>query len=598
MIILGINAYHGDAAAVLVRDGELVAAVEEERLRRIKHWAGFPQLAIETCLRMANVTVDDVDAFALPRQPRAHWWRKAAFVVRHRPTLSFLRARQRHHWGHDDITETLAAALGTTRRSIAERLYRVEHHQAHLDSAFYAAPFEQAAVCAIDGFGDFVSTSMGLGQGTTCRLFRRVCFPHSLGLLYLAITQYLGFPAYGDEYKVMGLAAYGTPDFNKPLQQLVRLKPRGDFALDLSFFCHWSSGDKMHWDNGQPTIGRVYSPKLEALLGPARHPEAPIEARHADIAASLQHVYEQAMFHVLRALHKQTYLPSLCLAGGCALNSVANGKIREQTPFQHIYVQPAAADSGTALGAALHVYYQHNRQHHDHQNQRHERRWHMAHASWGPSFEDDAYRALMSLRSDELQAYTLRKIDDAEALCQWVSRQLARGLVVGWFQGPMEWGPRALGNRSILADPRRADMAELINRKVKTREPFRPFAASILGEALGDYFADAYPDAFMTQVYSVRPEKRDLIPAVTHIDGTCRIQVVGPQTHPRYRQLLKSFAEHTGVPILLNTSFNVQEPIVHKPSEALDCFLRTDIDTLVLGHYALEKTLKLQHEGE
>ncbi len=581
MIILGINAYHGDAAAVLIRDGELVAAVEEERLRRIKHWAGFPQLAIETCLRMANVTVDEVDAFAVPRQPRAHWWRKAAFVLRHRPALSFLRERQRHHRGHDDIAATLASTLGATRQSIRERLFRVEHHQAHLDSAFYTAPFEQAAVCAIDGFGDFVSTSMGLGRGTTCQLLRRVYFPHSLGLLYLAITQYLGFTAYGDEYKVMGLAAHGTPDFDTSMQQLVNLKPQGSFSLDLSFFCHWSSGDHMTWDNGQPSLGRVYSPKLETLLGPARHPEAPVDTRHAAIAASLQRVFEAAMWHVLRALHKQTRLPALCLAGGCALNSVANGKIREQTPFEHVYVQPAAADSGTALGAALHVLHRSGYQ---------TCRWHMAHAGWGPSFEEDAYRALMSLRSEDLQACDLRKIDDDKTLCQWVSRHLACGHVVDWFQGPMEWGPRALGNRSILADPRRADMTELINRKVKTREPFRPFAASILEEALGEYFANAYPNAFMTQVYAVRPEKREVIPAVTHVDGSCRIQVVGPQAHPLYRQLIESVAEYTGVPILLNTSFNVQEPIVHKPSEALDCFLRTDIDILVLGHYALAKT--------
>ncbi|WP_306296603.1 carbamoyltransferase N-terminal domain-containing protein, partial [Candidatus Entotheonella palauensis] len=250
MIILGINAYHGDAAAVLIRDGTLVAAVEEERLRRIKHWAGMPQLAIETCLRMANATADEIDIFAIPRQPRAHWWRKAGFVLRHRPRLSFLRQRQRHHRGHDHLAATLADALGTTCQSIEQRLFRVEHHQAHLDSAFYAAPFDQAAVCAIDGFGDFVSTSTGLGRGTTCKLLRRVYFPHSLGLLYLAITQYLGFTDYGDEYKVMGLAAHGTPDFDTSMQQLVSLQPGGRFSLDLSFFCHWSSGDHMTWENG------------------------------------------------------------------------------------------------------------------------------------------------------------------------------------------------------------------------------------------------------------------------------------------------------------------------------------------------------------
>ena len=363
---------------------------------------------------------------------------------------------------------------------------------------------------------------------------------------------------------------------------LIRLTPGGEFKLDLSYFRHHSDGVSMTWDDGEPTMGSVYTPKLEALLGPARRPQEPLEPRHEAIAASLQAVYEEAAFHVLRALYIRMRLARLCLAGGCAMNSVANGKIREQTPFREVFVQPAAGDNGTALGAALYV---------AHHLLAQPRRVVMEHALWGPEFDDGAIAGALAARAEDVRQLgaAAYRIDDQERLCRWTAERLAQGKIVGWFQGRMEWGARALGNRSILADPRRADMREIINTKIKFREKFRPFAPSILEEALDDYFVGAVPDPFMIQVYPVRPDKRGVIPAVTHVDGSGRLQTVSRKTNPLYWELIKAFEKQTGVPVLLNTSFNENEPIVHRPEEALDCFLRTQMDSLVMGHYVLEK---------
>jgi carbamoyltransferase len=338
----------------------------------------------------------------------------------------------------------------------------------------------------------------------------------------------------------------------------------------------------MTWDDGEPTIGPVYTPKLEALLGPARRPDAPLEARHEAIAASLQAIYEEAAFHILDGLYIRTQVPRLCLAGGCAMNSVANGKVREQTPFREVFIQPAAGDNGTALGAALYV---------AHQVLGERRSFVMEHALWGPEFGDDAIAAALAARAQDIRQLgaVVHRIDDQELLCRWTAERLAEGKIVGWFQGRMEWGARALGNRSILADPRRADMREIINTRIKFREKFRPFAPSILEEALDDYFVGAVPDPFMIQVYPVRPDKRGVIPAVTHVDGSGRLQTVSRTTNPLYWGLIRAFEKQTGVPVLLNPSFNENEPIVHRPEEALDCFLRTGMDVLVMGHHALEK---------
>ncbi len=577
-MILGINAYHGDVSAALLRDGELLAAVEEERFRRVKHWAGFPLEAIRACLEMAGVSAGEINHVAVSRNPRAHLLRKALFTLRNRPSLRMVRDRVKNARRVGDVASVLGEALGVRREEMAGRLHWVEHHPAHLASAFFVSPFDEAAICAIDGFGDFVSTSMAVGRGRTIQILDTTYFPHSLGLVYLAITQFLGFPKYGDEYKVMGLAPYGQPDFVNALRKLLRLIPGGKFELDLSYFRHHTDGVTMTWDEGEPTIGPVYTEELERLLGPARRPDEPLQARHEAIAASLQLIFEEAALHVLNALYRRTRLSRLCLAGGCAMNSVLNGKIREQTPFEEVYIQPAAADNGTALGAAFYVW---------HQVLGMPRGFVMNHAFWGPEFGENEIRDTLAFRLPP-STFRLRQLPEEE-MCRWAAEQIAEGRIVGWYQGRMEWGARALGNRSILADPRRPDMRETINTKIKFREKFRPFAPSILEEELHEYFVGAVPDPFMIQVHPVRPEKRAIIPAVTHVDGSGRLQTVSRESNPLYWRLLKAFEKQTGVPVLLNTSFNENEPIVHRPEEALDCFLRTKMDVLVLGNFVIEK---------
>jgi carbamoyltransferase len=580
MNILGINAYHGDVSAVLVRDGQLVAAVEEERFRRVKHWAGFPAQAIDCCLRMADIKPRQVDAFAVSRSVRANLSRKLLFSARHWPSFSLLRDRAQNSGSVHHLSTVLAHHLGLEHGYVRPRMHYVEHHPAHLASSFFVSPFQEAAVCAIDGFGDFVSTSFALGRGNTLDVRKRVFFPHSLGLLYLAITQFLGFMKYGDEYKVMGLAPYGTPRHDNAIRRLLHLKQGDFFELDLSYFKHWSEGAPMTWDDGEPTLGRVFTLKLEELLGPARSPEQPVDGRHEDIAASLQVVYEEAAFHVLNEVYRRVKLGDLCLAGGCAMNSVANGKVREHTPFKRIFIQPAAGDNGTALGAAYYVW--------NHVLGR-PRSFVMQNSYWGPEFDQRAMHQTLSDRWHELQDFKVTRVGMDDELCAWTAERIAAGDVVGWFQGRMEWGARALGNRSIVADPRRPDMREIINTKIKFRERFRPFAPSIAEENLDEYFVGAVPDPYMVQVYPVRPEKRTVIPAVTHVDGSGRLQTVSRTTNPLYWKLIKAFEARTGVPVLLNTSFNENEPIVHRPSEALDCFLRTRMDVLVLGPYVLRK---------
>jgi carbamoyltransferase len=478
-----------------------------------------------------------------------------------------------------DVHGPLADALGLARDAVPT-IHHVEHHPAHLASAFFVSPFHDAAVCAIDGFGDFVSTSLAIGTGNEIEVLDRVYFPHSLGMMYTAITQYLGFTGYGDEFKVMGLAPYGEPKYVAELRELVHLRDDGTFELELDYFRHWSDGVEMEWDDGYPTLGRVYSPELEKLLGPARGKDEPLARRHEDLARSLQAVYEECAFHVLNGLYERTRNPRLCMAGGCAMNSVANGKIRANTPFTDVYIQPAAGDNGTALGAAYHVW---------HQVLGQPRGFVMEHGYWGTAYPDADVIPIVASRDDEEWDYRWTRYEDEAALCAATARLIADGNVVGWFQGRMEWGARALGNRSILADPRRTDIRDLINTKIKLREKFRPFAPSILEDALHDYFVDAAPDPFMQQVYPVRPEKRAVLPAITHVDGTGRLQTVSMRTNPRYYRLISAFAEITGVPVVLNTSFNENEPICDTPEQALDCFLRTRMDVIVVGDTLIQR---------
>ena len=576
--VLGINAYHGDVSAALLRDGQLVAAVEEERFRRIKHWAGFPTLAIRSVLEMAGIRGQDVRHVAVSRDPKANLLRKGLFTIRHRPDLRLVLDRVRNAGKVRDLHGPLAAALGVPRDDLPA-IHYVEHHPAHLASAFFVSPFESAACCAIDGFGDFVSTSFAIGSRNHLEVLDKVYFPHSLGMMYTAVTQFLGFHGYGDEFKVMGLAPYGRPRHVDALRQLVTLTDAGKFELSLDYFRHWSDGVEMEWDDGYPTLGRVYSDRLTHLLGPAREPSAPLTAREEDIAHSLQVVYEDCTMHVLNGLWEQTRQEAVCLAGGCAMNSVANGKVRQRTPFTSVYIQPAAGDNGTALGAAYWVW---------HETLRHERAFVMEHAYWGTSH--NAERVLASVPDrDDAWEYDIEMCPTSVEAARVAAALVASGHVVGWYQGRMEWGARALGNRSILADPRRSDVRELINTKIKFRERFRPFAPSIAEEALHDYFEDGAPDPFMQQVYPVRADKRSVIPAVTHVDGSGRLQTVSARTNPTYYTLIKEFERITGVPVVLNTSFNENEPIVDTPEQALDCFMRTRMDAIVLHNAVVRR---------
>jgi carbamoyltransferase len=581
MLIVGLNAYHGDVAAAVVRDGTLVAALEEERFSRVKHVGGFPSLAIRRGLEMAGATPHDVDIWAIARGRRVHLFQKALFALTHRPGRALLGQYRNTGSKSRNIPQVIAETFSLPVADVLPRARFIEHHPAHLASAFRTAGMSEATCCAIDGFGDFVSVSIAHGRDGRIDVVDRTYFPHSLGLLYLAITQHLGFKNYGDEYKVMGLAPYGDPAHVEAIRSLIDLEPGGGFALDLDCFRHWTGDITMAWDAGEPTVPDVYTDRLLERLGPGRRPDEPVSKRHEDIAASVQRVFEECAFHVLRGAHDKIGVRSLCLAGGCAMNSVANGKIRDNTPFNHVYIQPAAGDNGTALGAALEAWHQSGGQ---------VTASPMTHAYWGTGYDDAAIADVIK-RSGVADGgrCTWTAIHDERELCDTTAATIADGSVVGWFQGRMEWGARALGNRSIVADPRRRDMRDIINQKIKFRERFRPFAPSVLAEAIDDYFVGAVHDPFMLQVYPVQPDKRDVIPAVTHVDGSGRLQSVSRDSNARYWALIRAFADRTGVPVLLNTSFNENEPIVEHPQQALDCFLRTDMDVLVLGPHMLRK---------
>ena len=579
MIILGINAFHGDSAAAILRDGLLIAAAEEERFRRIKHWAGFPTQAIAFCLREANVTLADVEHVAINQDNRANFLRKLVYLGSQRPDFGLVVNRLRNRHARESVEETLSTNL--PGHCFGGKVHRIEHHIAHLSSAFHVSPFGEAIVVSVDGFGDFCSAAWGVGKGKTISIEGRVYFPHSLGVFYQALSQYLGFPHYGDEYKVMGLAPYGRPIYLDAMREIVRMMPDGSFELNLDYFLHHRMNVAYQWTNGSPEFDDLFGPPLEDLLGPKRMPADPLEDRHRDIARSVQAMYEEAFFHLVESARGKYDFKNLALAGGCAMNSVANGKVRRATPFQRVYVQAAAGDAGGAIGAAFAVWHQLGGG----------RSFVMDHAYWGPQFGPDDIRAQIGACKFELDkgGCSVQYILDEAELCRRTAAAVADGRVVGWFQGRMEWGPRALGNRSIVCDPRRSDMKAILNAKIKRRESFRPFAPSVLDEAVADWFEEDDAVPFMMQVFQIRPEKRTLIPAVTHVDGSGRLQTVYRRTNPRYYRLIQAFRDLTGVPMVLNTSFNENEPVVCEPKEALDCFLRTQMDLLVLGDAFIER---------
>ncbi|WP_372368479.1 carbamoyltransferase [Candidatus Uabimicrobium sp. HlEnr_7] len=581
MFILGINAYHGDSAACIVKDGRLIAAVEEERFSRIKHWAGFPLKAIEFALQECNIEMKDVDYIAINRDPKANVWRKVLFTMKKRPKPSLVLDRLKNRKKVSNIHQVLLSHWPNCRAKV---IY-VHHHLAHVASSFFLSGMAEAAICSVDGFGDFASTMTGTAHQNKINIHSEVFFPHSLGLFYLAITQYLGFNKYGDEYKVMGLSSYGDDSLLSEMRKIVRLQKNGLFSLNLKYFCHHSGGGKMSWDGGEPTIEKVYSPSLAKLLGPPRTKNESITKHHQNIAASMQKMYEEALFHLLNTLQKNTQLTNLAFAGGCAMNSVANGKIHAQTNFQNVYIPSAAGDAGGAIGAA---YYVNNKMLNNKRIAKQNR------ACLGPGYNEKQIQQTIN-GSQNLQQgikdglFTCLHLENTDELTSKVAGYIVDGKVIGWFQGKMEWGPRALGNRSIIVDPRRSDMQEILNAKIKRRESFRPFAPSILREFVAEYFEKDHEVPFMMMVFEIKKDKREQIPAVTHIDGSGRLQTVTRDENPLYYELIDKFRTKTGVPLVLNTSFNENEPIVNTPQQALDCFLRTKMDVIAIGNFIVTR---------
>lgn len=577
MIILGINAYHGDSAAALLVDGVLQAAVEEERFTRIKHWAGLPTLSVAYCLQSQSITLRDVDMIVINSDSSANLWRKISYALRKRPDPLLVIEKLQTRKERRDVVAQLSKAL--VDDGFKGQFLPVEHHLAHLASAFFVSPFEEAAVLSVDGFGDFASTAWGFGRNTELSVDERVYFPHSLGSFYQAMTQYLGFPNYGDEFKVMGLAPYGKPQHMASLRRIVEPTASG-FKLNLEYFRHHQKDISFEWRGGAPVFDHLFAGALEDLLGPARKPGEALESRHFDLAHSVQCLYEEIFFHLLELVHARYQQPSVALAGGCAMNSVANGKVCTHSEFEQVYVQAAAGDAGGAIGAALVAWHEAGGT----------RDFSMRHAYWGPSFTEVEIGAALKARVEDLKGCDVTEAVDEHHLLAEVAAALADGLVVGWFQGRLEWGPRALGHRSILGDPRRADMKEILNRKIKRRESFRPFAPSILRHKVAEWFDVEDDVPFMMKVFPISADKQALIPAVTHVDGSGRLQTVTESDNGRYFRLIEAFEALTDVPLLLNTSFNENEPIVCRPEEALDCFLRTQMDLLVMENTIIRRS--------
>ena len=591
MDILGISCYFHDAAAALFRDGQLIAAAEEERFTRKKHDYEFPQHAIDFCLRTGGVRAADLDYVVFFEKP---------FIKFERVLLSTMQTFPRSHrvfreamitWLGDKlwIKHHIQRRLGVS----PSRILFSEHHLSHAASAFFCSPFEEAAILTVDGVGEWTTASLGIGRGTDIKLLKEIHFPHSLGLLYSAFTAFLGFEVNEGEYKVMGMASFGTPRYMDKVYKLIRVGSDGSFELNMDYFSFHYHTQKTFNRKFEELLGSPRDPNAHFFTSasaypsyfgvrPADYAELGIRNQHyADIAASIQAVTEEVMLKMAHQAHRETGLKRLCMAGGVALNSMANGRILRETPFEEIYIHPSAGDGGGAIGAALFAY---------HMVLGRPRKFIMEHAYWGEEHRPHEIEQFL-----KENAIPYQRFDDDEKLIERTVDQLQEGKVIGWFQGRFEWGPRALGNRSILADPRRPDMKDIVNTRIKFREPYRPFAPSVLVDRTSEFFdlpepARHYPARFMLYVVNVKETKRDVVPAVTHVDGTARLQTVDRATAPRYYRLIERFGEATGVPVILNTSFNLKgEPIVNTPREAFRTFRISEMDALVLDHYLIEK---------
>ena len=578
MIVLGINAYHGDASACIFVNNKLIAAVEEERFTRIKHSAGFPINAIKFCLNYANLDISKIDHITINRDPKQKIVQKILFASKNVFKFKFLKDRFLNLKKINSIKDEFNQNFNSSFRG---RIHNIDHHLSHVASSVFFSGYKDANFISVDGFGDFASTLTGFYDGKNINKLNEVLFPHSLGLFYTAITQYLGFLKYGDEYKVMGLAPYGEPIHYKKIKNLLEKKKDGLFNLNLKYFLHHTGNVEMTWLTGEPKIGLVYGDKLVELLGPSRKAEEKIEKYHMDIAASTQKIYEEFLFDIANNLYEKNKNDSLCLSGGCGMNSVANGKLFNNTKYKNIYIPSAPGDSGGAIGSASILI----------NNLSKKKLFFTDNPFLGPKFSNNEIKIVLEKNKKQIEneRTVINKIEDKKKLFEKTAKLISEGAVVGFFQGRMEWGPRALGNRSILADPRNPNIRELLNIKIKRREIFRPFAPSILKDRVIDWFEVSDDVPFMSKVHQIKSEKRSIIPAVTHINGSGRLQTVSKDLNNDYFELITSFYNLTNVPILLNTSFNENEPIVCNPQEALSCFLRTKMDVLVLENYILTR---------
>jgi carbamoyltransferase len=575
MLILGLNMFHADASAAIIQDGEVVFAIAEERLNRVKHFAGFPALSVQACLDAAGAKIGDVDHIAVGQDSDANLTKKVRYALANpAKILNFIKLRQRKE-SMRDVRSLLAKALDAPPQSMRFQEHHLEHHLAHIASAYYCSPWEKAAGFSYDGSGDFVSTMMARCEGNDIEVLERVFLPHSLGSFYTMICEFIGYNRYGDEGKVMGLAPYGKDTYCDQIREIIRER-NGGFELDLDYFMPLGSNQGMEvLEDGTVRLARHFSDRMTKLFGAPREPNSEITQRDMDLAYAMQYRFEEISFHLLNQLHQRVPMENLAMAGGCALNSVVNGKIFDRTPFRQTWIQPAAGDEGLAIGAALHTY---------HSVLKQPRRHVMKNAYLGPEFSG------LQIESDLKKADLQYRKLERQALLDLVAEQIAAGNVTGWFQGRMEWGPRALGNRSIVAHPGLPNMKDILNARIKQREWFRPFAPSILVERQHEYFEHDHPSPFMLHVYKIRAEKRGQLCAVNHVDDTGRLQTVSRDENPLYYGLIQAFERKTGIPVILNTSFNENEPIVCQPAEAIDCFKRTRMDALAIGPYFVLKS--------
>jgi carbamoyltransferase len=576
--ILGLNSHHPDSSAALLIDGRLIAAVAQERLgRRLKHDPSFPSLAIQSVLSAGGLSAKDLDYIAIPHDANANLQVKARYVLANPiSSVGAIVENRRRRRGEQGIAAEVAGATDLAPEAMRAVVVPVEHHLAHIASAYYCSPFDgMTAGFSFDASGDFVSAMAARCEGTRIEVLKRVHLPDSLGFFYTAACQFIGFDGFGEEYKVMGLAPYGEDRYADFMNQAVHLNAAQWFKLDRGLFKMHSGGEGSGLDaNGNVAQAHIFTERWRDALGEPRFRGAELTQREKDIARSCQIRFESAAMHCLTQLHDLVPTSRLVSAGGCALNGVANARVLRDTPFTETYLQAASADDGLSVGAALWAW---------HNVAGGKDRFHMQHAYWGPEHETAALEA--AARSSGMQVYEMPR-----DLLPVVGAALIRaGLVLGWYQGRSEWGPRALGNRSILADPTQPQMKDLINDKIKRREMFRPFAPTVLRHAVSTYFEQDVFSPFMMHVVKIRPEWRARLPAITHFDGTGRLQSIERGTNPLYFDLIEAFGRLSGIPIVLNTSFNENEPIVDTPAQALQCFLRTGLDALCLGQFVMAK---------